>query len=69
MRYVLEYRRVHPQQGRFFFVGLTQGRGFWSNSTADVPRYWTRRGAEKVLVDLPKSEKRHLKVSLVGVFG
>lgn len=69
MRYVLEYKRVHPQQGRFFFRGMLQGRGMWSNSTADVRRYWTKAGAEGALHILPKTEKTHLKVSHVGVFG
>lgn len=68
MRYVLEYVRAHPQQKRHFFSRYN-GRSLWSTSTSDVPRYWTKVGAEEALHILPKSEKQHLFVSKVGVFG
>ncbi|MES0134549.1 hypothetical protein NKJ88_06235 [Mesorhizobium sp. M0016] len=68
MRYVLEYVRAHPQQKPYFF-SRHNGRAMWSDSTADVPRYWTRIGAEEALRILPKADKQHLKVSHVGIFG
>ncbi|RWB08743.1 MAG: hypothetical protein EOQ39_18980 [Mesorhizobium sp.] len=68
MRYVLEYVRAHPQQKRHFFF-RHNGRTMWSDGTSDVPRYWTKAGAEGALHILPKSEKQHLKVTKVGVFG
>ncbi|CCV12888.1 hypothetical protein [Mesorhizobium sp. STM 4661] len=68
MRYVLEYVRVHPQQKQYFFSRY-MGRAMWSDTTADAQRWWTQKGAEEALRVLPKSEKQHLMVSKVGIFG